>query len=463
MNDRYPDLYSSYQWFVPTQFNIAQACVHRWAENPHEGRRPAIYFEDEHGAAQVWSYTQLAETCNRLANGLVKMGVNPGDRVAIVMEQRPEFVVACMAVLSVGAIAVPLSAQWGPDGLGVRLRDAEARVAVVDTASGADLLQAQVRCPALAQIVGLGFQHDNILPWNSLLARQPVDFKPVPTRSDSPALLLYGGTGPSGKTLGTVHAHSTLIGNLPGFVAGQNWFPQTGNVFWSPSEWTWYGGLLNALLPTMYFGRSIVATTAPLSGAGALDILERYRVTNAFFVPGALELIMAAAPIPRESHDLALRNIMASGASLPIHVYEWCRQALGVTPNEMFGQAQANHVVGNSHLKWPAIPGSLGRPYPGHLVTVLDDDGNPCPANIIGEIAVNRYDIQGYPDPAVFQRYWRNEAATHAHLRGDWLLTGDLAIVDKQGYFWHCGRRGNTPNSPGQHIQPADILLARAK
>lgn len=463
MNDRYPDLYSSYQWLVPTQFNIAQACVHRWAENPHEGRRPAVYFEDEHGNAQIWSYTQLAETSNQLANGLIRMGVNRGDRVAVVMEQRPEFIVACMAVFSVGAVAVPLSAQWGPDGLGVRLRDAEARVAIVDAASGPDLLQAQVRCPALTQIVGLGFQHDNILPWRSLLARQPTEFKILPTRSDSPALLLYGSRS-GGKTLGAIHSHSALIGNLPGFVAGQNWFPQTGNTFWSAADWTWYGGLFNALLPTLYFGRGIVASTGRFTGNSALDLLERYHVTNAFFEPGTLELLMQQAPTPRETHShLVLRNIMVSGASLPVDVYEWCRQALGVTPNEMFGQTEANHVVGNSHLKWPALPGSLGRPYPGHLVTTLDDDGKPCPANVVGEIAVNRYDIQGHPDPAVFQKYWRDDDATESRLRGDWLLTGDLAIIDKQGYFWHCGRRGSTFYRPGQHIQPDDILLARKK
>lgn len=85
MNDQYSELYPSYQWFVPSQFNIAQACVHRWAENPVEGRRIAIFHENELGQREVWTYSRLSETANQLASGLVKMGVMPGDRVAIVM------------------------------------------------------------------------------------------------------------------------------------------------------------------------------------------------------------------------------------------------------------------------------------------------------------------------------------------------------------------------------------------
>src|SRR5690606_9272361 len=90
MNDQYTELYSSYQWFVPSQFNIAQACAHRWAESPVEGRRIAIFHENDWGRREVWTYTRLSETSNQLANGLVKMGVRPGDRVALVMGQRPE-------------------------------------------------------------------------------------------------------------------------------------------------------------------------------------------------------------------------------------------------------------------------------------------------------------------------------------------------------------------------------------
>src|SRR5690606_28880877 len=120
MSDQYPTLYSSYQWLVPVQFNIAQACLQRWSGNVMEGRRLAMRHEDAHGDASDWSYGQLAELSNKLANGLRKMGLQKGDRVAVIMPPRPEAVAASMAILATGAVLVPLSPQLGEDGLSLR-------------------------------------------------------------------------------------------------------------------------------------------------------------------------------------------------------------------------------------------------------------------------------------------------------------------------------------------------------
>jgi acetyl-CoA synthetase len=456
MNDQYSELYPSYQWFVPSQFNIAQACAHRWAENPVEGRRIAIFHENDLGQREVWTYSRLSETANQLASGLVKMGVMPGDRVAVVMGQRPETVASYIAAFSVGAVVLPLSPLFGADSLAVRLKDAEARVAIVDASTGPELLQAQAQCPALTQIIGVDFQHEAIIPWRSLLARQPTSFRVVPTRSTSPALLLYT-SGTTGAPKGALLPHSALIGNLPGFVASQNWFPQKGDIFWSPADWTWTGGLMDALLPTLYFGHAIVGTLGRFSPTRAFEIMERYQVTNTFLFPTALKLMMQEVPQPREHYRLALRAMMAAGESVGQVAFEWSQQALGITPNEMFGQTEMNYLVGNSHRKWMAKPGSIGRPYPGHQVAVVDGRGQPCPVDTVGEIALNRYDIHGHPDPVLFLGYWRNEAATQAKFIGDWCLTGDLASIDKDGYFWYAGRSDDVFKSSGYRIGPGEI------
>lgn len=456
MNDQYTELYSSYQWFVPSQFNIAQACAHRWAESPVEGRRIAIFYENDWGRREVWTYTRLSETANQLANGLVKMGVQPGDRVAIIMGQRPELVASCMAIFSVGAIALPLSPLFGADGLAARLQDAQAGVAIVDSGTAPDLLAAQTQCPGLTRVIGLELQHEAVIPWRSLLARQSTAFKLVPTLSNSPALLLYtSGTG--GTPKGALLSHGALIGNLPGFVASQNWFPHKGDVFWSPADWSWTAGLMDALLPTLYFGHSIVGTLGRYSPTRAFELMERYRVTNTFLYPAALKLMMNEIPAPRAQYQLSLRAIMSAGESLSPEAFEWCQQALGVTPNEMFGQTEMNYIIGNSHKRWPAKPGSIGRPYPGHLVSVLDAQGHACPADTVGEIALHRNDIHGHPDPVLFLGYWRNLEATEAKFAGDWCLTGDLASVDKDGYYWYAGRRDDAFKSSGHHIGPVII------
>jgi len=456
MNDQYDALFSSFTWLVPSQFNIAQVCCHRWGESTADARRIAIFYEDETGHREVWTYARLAEAVNQFSNGLIRMGVNPGDRVAVVLGQRPETVVAQMAIFSVGATLVPLSALFGPEALSMRLADSGARVAVVDASTSSTLLGIADQCRELRQIVGIGFTDDRTMSWRSLLARQSSTFRPVATRASDPAILLYT-SGTTGAPKGALLPHSVLIGNLPGFVASQNWFPKQGDVFWSPADWAWTGGMMDALLPTLYFGHPIVGAAGRFSPERAYELMERYQVTNAFLFPTALKLMMKTVPKPREYYQLALRGLMSAGESVGQTVFEWCRDALGVVPNEMFGQTEMNYLVGNSHERWPAKPGSMGRPYPGHQVAVIDDNGHIAAPGEIGEVALNRFDIHGHPDPILFTGYWRNEAATTAKFTGDWCRTGDLAHRDEDGYLWYAGRADDVFKSSGYRIGPGEI------
>ncbi|EWM51768.1 AMP-binding enzyme family protein [Bordetella holmesii 70147] len=464
MNDQYQALYQSFRWLVPTQFNIAEVCCHRWASSSADARRIAIFYEDEAGNREVWTYARLAEAANQLAQGLTKMGVERGDRIGVVLGQRPETVVAHMAIYSVGAVVLPLSSLFGPEALGARLRDSETRVAIVDAASSANLMAVSDHCPDPQQIIGIDFADERVLPWRTLLARQPGEFKPVPTRASDPAILLYT-SGTTGAPKGALLPHSVLIGNLPGFVASQDWFPRPADVFWSPADWAWTGGMMDALLPTLYFGHPIVGTRGRFSPERAFELMERYQITNTFLFPTALKMMMKSVPDPRSRYRLALRAIMSAGESVGETVFSWCENALGIKPNEMFSQTEMNYIVGNSHKRWPARPGSMGKPYPGHNVAVIDDAGQPVAPGEVGEVALNRLDIHGYPDPVMFIGYWRNDAATAAKYTGDWCRTGDLASIDADGYLWYAGRADDVFKSAGYRIGPGEIencLLSHA-
>jgi len=453
MNDQYQALYQTFRWLVPAQFNIAQSCCHQWAATPAHARSIAIFYEDEDSQREVWTYGRLAEAVNQLANGLVKLGVTPGDRVAVAMGQRPETVVAYMAIYTVGAVSLPLSAQLGSDAMETRLRDSGAQVAIIDPSSGPALLAAADRCPHLQLIIGVDLANERILPWRSLLARQPASFKPVATRAGDPAILLYP-AGAADASRGVLLPHSALIGCLPGFVASQDWFPKHGDVFWSPADWAQADGLMNALLPALYFGHPIVGTRGPFSPERAFDLLQRYQITNACLASTELKALMQCSPNAREHYKLALRAVMSTGERLDEAARAWCETALGLAPNEMFGQAETNYVIGDSGKRWPARPGSMGRPYPGHRVAVIDEQGQACPAGQVGEVAVNRYDIHGQPDPALFLGYWSNEAATRDKFSGDWCRTGELASIDADGYLWHAGRAQDVAQAACEPPEP---------
>ena len=211
MVDQYASLYETFEWLVPTHFNIGHACCHRWADNPADARKIALFDEDESGQLEVWTYERLAATANQLANGLTRMGVKRGDRVALILGQRPETVVAHIAIYSVGAVVLPLSNLFGPEALEQRLRDAQVRVAFFDDLSASNVLTSLARCPALTQLVGIGVTDERVLPWHKLLIRQPITFKAVTTRADEPAILLYT-SGTTGAPKGALLPHSVLIG-----------------------------------------------------------------------------------------------------------------------------------------------------------------------------------------------------------------------------------------------------------
>ena len=451
--DNYAALYNEYRWHVPADFNIAHWCCARWAQDPE---RVAIYMDDEADGDSVVTYAGLQREANRLSRLFDALGVARGARVAIVMPQRPEVAIAHIACHQTGAVAMPMSVLFGPDALEYRLQDSAASVVIVDQAGLANIQSVRERCPALVHVIAVGCNAPDTLDWQAAMATQLDTYTPVKTSASDAALLIYT-SGTTGSPKGALMPQSALLGNLTGFVASQNWFPKEDDVFWSPADWAWTGGLMDALLPTLYFGRPIVASRARFSAEHAFRLMQKYRVTNSFLFPTALKMMMKAVPEPRKHYDLSLRAIMSAGEAVGDAVFNWTRTALGVTVNEMFGQTEANYIVGNSAGQWPARPGSMGRPYPGHRVAVIDDDGHPVAPGETGEVALHRCDIHGHPDPVLFIGYWNNPGATADKYSGDWLRTGDLARIDQDGYLWYQGRADDMFKAAGYRIGPSEI------
>ncbi|GGC99537.1 acyl-CoA synthetase [Undibacterium terreum] len=454
--DHYEELYRDFRWEVPADFNIAQACCHRWANDPATANNIAVYFEDAEGNTATLSYTELQQKANQLSQLLSRQGVQRGDVVACILPQRPETAATMMACLQLGAIAMPLSFLFGPEALEYRLQHSEAVALIVDQ-SGAEAFQ-QIRpaCPTVKTVVALDCSLENALDWHQHMDAMPQTFSAAITKATDPAILIYT-SGTTGAPKGALLPQSAIIGNLTGFVASQNWFPQERDVFWSPADWAWTGGLMDALLPTLYFGKPIVGYQGRFSADTAFYLMQKYAVTNTFLFPTALKMMMKACPQPREQYKLSLRAIMSAGEAVGDTVFGWCQTALGVTPNEMFGQTEMNYIVGNSVQQWPAKPGSMGRPYPGHRVSVIDDDGNEVGINQSGEVAMQRLDIHGTPDPVFFLGYWKNPEATRNKFTGDWCRTGDLALRDADGYLWYQGRADDMFKAAGYRIGPSEI------
>ena len=468
----YQRLHSTFRWQVPAQFNMAEVCSARWARQPDTASRVAIRIYADGAVQASYTYAQLQEQANRLSNVLAAAGVQRGDRVAIVMPQRFETAVAYIAVLQMGAVAMPLSMLFGPEALGYRLENSEAVVAIADAAALPGLQQVRGECPKLRGVIGVG--KVDVLNagarWHyaSSLATVSDQFAAVATAAEDAAILIYT-SGTTGNPKGALIPHRALIGNLTGFVCSQNWFGFDGQsnaksdaVFWSPADWAWTGGLMDALLPTLYFGCTIVAQAARFDPQGALQLMGRCGVTHTFLFPTAIKAMMKACPgakgkTVQAEYGLRLQALMSAGEAMGDAVFGYCETQLGVVPNEMFGQTEINYIVGNCARHWPPRAGSMGMGYPGHRVAVIDEDGSECPPGVPGDVALHRLDGHGDPDPIFFLGYWKNEAATQDKFTGDWCRTGDLAVRDAEGYLWYQGRADDVFKSSGYRIGPGEI------
>ncbi len=472
--DNYAGMHAGFGWDVPEYFNIAHACCTRWAQAPGAIERTAIRAHGAEAGAEFLSFLELQARANATSSLLVSLGVKRGDRVAIVMPQRFETAIAYMAVFQLGAVAMPLSILFGPEALEYRLQDSEAVVALCDESSIANLREVRAKCPALRTLIGVGAAGDTAdVNYDDEISKHGTAFAPVKTRADEGAVLIYT-SGTTGPPKGAFLPHRALIGNLPGFVCSQNWFgyaatasarPETPAIFWSPADWAWTGGLMDALLPSLYFGRPIVAYNGRFSPELAFTLMQEHGVTHTFLFPTALKAMMKAYPEPGKNFKLKLQAMMSAGEAVGDAVFNYCQQHLGIVVNEMFGQTEINYVVGNCSMNgdtshgvgWPARPGSMGRPYPGHRVAVIDDEGHECAVGQPGDVAVNRFDVHGDPDPVFFLGYWKNEASTRNKYTGDWCRTGDLATRDADGYLWYQGRADDVFKAAGYRIGPSEI------
>jgi acetyl-CoA synthetase len=450
----YRGIYESFRWSVPADFNIAHHACTRWSR---ERERFALYWEDESGATSAWTYWDLQQAANRLSGALRGMGIARGDRVALILPQRPETIVTYIACFQMGAIAVPLSFLFGPDALEYRLGNSGAKVVVVDPQTARNFEAVRAKLPAITHVIGAaGASGRGYLSWEDTLARASRHFEAVATKAMDPAAIIYT-SGTTGPPKGALLPHCALLGNLPGFEHSHDGFPREGDIFWSPADWAWTGGLWDALMPTMYHGRAIVGYLGRFEAERAFALLEKYAVRNTFLFPTALKMMMKAVPKPRDRYELNLRTLMCGGEALGAAVLQWCRDELGVTANEIFGQTEMNYIVGNSQANWPVKPGSMGLPYPGHRIAVIDDAGRELPPRAVGDVALNRTWRDGTPDPVFFLGYWKNDAATAEKYSGDWCRTGDQAYADEDGYLWYQGRADDVFKVSGYRVGPTEI------
>ena len=390
----------------------------------------------------------------RVANVLehLERAFHDGDRVAILLPQCPETAITHIATYKIGGIAVPLFTLFGPDALKYRLVDSGAKCLVTNETCLPKIAEIARELPRLEIVYIIeGPARDGVSNFWDALAKGSQNFTPVNTQADDPALIIYT-SGTTGPPKGALHAHRTLLGHLPGVEFPHNFFPQKGDIFWTPADWAWIGGLIDVLFPSWHHGIPVVAYRAKkFDPEFAYHLMAKHHIRNTFLPPTALKLMRQVPAGTRNRYSFALRTISSAGETLGEELFAWGQSAVQVDINEFYGQTEFNLMVSNCADIMNVRPGSMGRAVPGFRVEIVDDRGQILPPGRSGNIAAAR------PNPVMFLNYWNNSEATKNKFIDDWCLTGDIGIKDEDGYLWFVGREDDLITSSGYRIGPGEI------
>ncbi|QBY02580.1 AMP-dependent synthetase [Rhodophyticola sp. CCM32] len=413
----YEALRDGFAWDLPGRLNMAAQVL------DHPGEALAIR---DLSAGQDISFGALRLMAGQLAAALRSRSVKRGDRVGVLRGQDGWCAAAHIAIWQLGAISVPLFKLFREDALSSRLADSGAG-RVISDGEGAGLLAA--------------FDLDVLVPETETLP--PRFGEMADTGPEDPAVLIYT-SGTTGSPKGALHGHRVLTGHLPGVEISHDFLGQPGDVIWTPADWAWIGGLFDVLMPGLALGVPVVAARMPkFTVAACLEICRKGAVRNVFFPPTALRMLKAA-----EARIDGLRSVASGGEPLGAAMLDWGRRAFDLEINEFYGQTECNMIVSSCSSLFPAKPGAIGRPVPGHEVAVIGADGRETQEE--GDVAVRR------GSASMMLSYWQKPQETADKFRGDWMLTGDRGLWEGP-YLRFMGREDDVITSAGYRIGPAEI------
>jgi len=440
------DVERQFTWHTTGKVNIAHEAVDRWAEDPERKDRSALIFEKGE-KAQAHTYAQLRETSSQWANLLVRYGFEKGDRLFVFLPPCPEIYFALLACARIGAIFCPVYSTSTFDEVSVRISDAVPRGILTH----ADLVE--MLPPHLQENTDFVFLTEGPLPRlypNELLIgtsplQMPTEFPTLWMPPRAPLYLSYT-SGSTGPPKGIVHTHDDMVGILS---TGKDVLDlREDTVLWVDADPAWVTGIVYGVLAPWLCGATALVQGDPFEPANWYWTLEKHRVSVWYTTPRTLtRLKEAGGNLPGRYDISSLRHMATVGAPLVPDLFYWAREHLGRSPHDTYWMTETGMICIANFPSMDIKPGAMGRPVPGVQAAILDENGDPMPPLSLGELALKK----GWP--AMMAGLWLDEDRYRAYFNEKgWLLTGDIAIMDDEGYFYHQGRNDDLIKAGGHKV-----------
>jgi benzoate-CoA ligase family protein len=418
---------------LPRSFNVARYFLVETNVEAGRGDRIAFYHREE-----TLSYLDVLRSTKRAAGLLSELGVEPENRVAVLLPDSPELVFAFWGALWIGAVPIPINTTYTADDVQFIIRDSRAKVLLTTEAWSEGL--GPLDAPALRRVL----RADGGEPFRSLLDQAKHVEEAASTCGDEPAFWLYT-SGSTGRPKGVIHAHHDMVVCAELYGKGTVGLRES-DISYSIAKIPFAYGLGNTLYMPAAVGASAVLSDA-LNVFDTIADLHRYRPTVFWGIPSTYANLLATAELSPVDVS-SLRLCLSAAEQLPEAIWRAWRDKHGSEICEGIGTTELLHIF-ISNRPGECRPGSSGRPVAGYDVRIVDADGHPVPPGEIGDLEV--------AGESLMLGYWNRRRETRAALFGSSMRTGDKYLADEDGFLRFMGRKDDLFKVNGLWVSPMEV------
>lgn len=445
----YEKEFKSWKWNIPEKYNIGYDCVDKHTKTDKKNK-VALYWEDAEGNSNKFTFLDMKNLTNKFGNALKKLGFKKGDRFLIRLPNIPQFQIAFLGGVKIGAVPIPSSVMFRSHEVEYRINDSSSKAVITTQKFVKEVNEIKDKCPTLKYIIIVGEAYDNQLSYDNLMKNSSASLDIEPTKKDDMAFFCYT-SGTTGNPKGAVHLQRWVPGNDPSVLFWQN--ANDKDILAHTGDLNWIFPLGNGFLYPWRHGFSTFIYDGRFNPDRWFELIQKYKITNLASVPTAYRMFLTVKDVNKKYDLSTLKHCISAGEPLNPEIIKKWKKLFDIDIFDGIGMTEI--MVYLSNIRNMTIkPGSCGKPQPGKICALIDYKGNPVKQGETGILAVKD------TDPGLFKEYWNKPDKTKESFINGWFLTGDVLYQDEEGYYWFSGRDDDLIKASGYRISPFEVESA---